>query len=40
MNGTIPVKFADYKIDNPSGGPVTTEDHGVVEFLLVFVASA
>jgi polyisoprenoid-binding protein YceI len=40
VNGTIPVKFADYKIDNPSGGPVTTEDHGVVEFLLVFVASA
>jgi len=36
VNGTIPITFADYKIDNPSGGPATTEDHGVVEFLVVF----
>jgi len=36
VNGTIPVVFADYKISNPSGGPATTEDHGVIEFLVVF----
>ena len=36
VNGNIPVVFADYKISNPSGGPATTEDHGVIEFLLVF----
>lgn len=32
--GSIPVKFADYDIPNPSFGPVTTEDHGVLEFSL------
>ncbi len=36
VNGTIPIVFADYKISNPSGGPATTEDHGVLEFLIVF----
>jgi polyisoprenoid-binding protein YceI len=36
VNGTIPVVFADYKIANPSAGPATTEDHGVLEFLVVF----
>lgn len=35
--GNIPVVFADYEIDNPSGGPVTTEDNGLLEFILVFV---
>lgn len=34
--GSIPVLFADYGIDNPSGGIVTTEDNGLVEFVLVF----
>lgn len=34
--GSIPVVFADYGIDNPSNGIVTTEDHGLVEFILVF----
>jgi polyisoprenoid-binding protein YceI len=34
--GSIPVVFADYGIDNPSNGIVTTEDHGLVEFVLVF----
>lgn len=34
--GSIPVVFADYGIDNPSIGPVTTEDVGLVEFVLVF----
>jgi polyisoprenoid-binding protein YceI len=32
--GSIPVTFADYGIPNPSFGPVTTEDHGVLEFSL------
>lgn len=39
VNGTIPIVFADYKIDNPSGGPATTEDHGVIEFLVVFATA-
>lgn len=38
-SGSIPIKFADYGIDNPSGGPASTEDHGVLEFLVVFVKS-
>ena len=32
--GSIPVVFADYNIPNPSFGPVTTQDHGVLEFSL------
>ena len=35
-NGEIPVTFADYNIDDPSGGPARTEDHGVLVFLAVF----
>jgi polyisoprenoid-binding protein YceI len=35
-SGSIPVTFADYGIANPSLGPVTTEDHGEIEFLLAF----
>lgn len=34
--GSIPVLFSDYAIDNPSFGGVTTEDNGLVEFVLVF----
>jgi len=34
VSGTIPVTFADWSIPNPSFGPVTTEDHGQIEFLL------
>jgi polyisoprenoid-binding protein YceI len=34
--GSIPVTFADYAISNPSFGPVTTEDHGILEFSLNF----
>jgi hypothetical protein len=34
VNGSIPVVFADYGISNPSGGPATTEDHGILEFLV------
>ena len=34
VSGSIPVTFAYYGITNPSFGPVTTEDHGEIEFLL------
>ena len=34
--GSIPVKFSDYDIDNPSNGMVRTEDHGIIEFVLTF----
>lgn len=34
--GQIPVVFADYEIPNPSFASVTTEDHGLLEFVLVF----
>jgi polyisoprenoid-binding protein YceI len=34
--GSIPVVFADYGIDNPSTSGITTEDNGVLEFVLVF----
>jgi len=35
--GNIPVLFSDYSIQNPSfAGFVTTQDHGLLEFLLVF----
>jgi polyisoprenoid-binding protein YceI len=41
VSGSIPVIFADYDIANPSAaGLVTTEDHGTVEFLLVFKPEA
>jgi polyisoprenoid-binding protein YceI len=34
--GNIPVVFADYSIGNPSTGGISTEDHGLLEFVLVF----
>jgi polyisoprenoid-binding protein YceI len=34
--GAEDLVFADWHIDNPSGGPATTENHGQLEFLLVF----
>lgn len=34
--GAIPVVFADYGIANPSTGGITTEDNGLLEFILVF----
>ncbi len=34
--GSIPVVFADYGIPNPSNGFARTDDHGKVEFLLLF----
>ena len=36
VSGTIPVTFADYGVDNPSGGPATTDSSGSLEFLLNF----
>jgi polyisoprenoid-binding protein YceI len=35
--GSIPITFADWNIPIPSFGPITTEDHGVLEFALSFV---
>jgi polyisoprenoid-binding protein YceI len=41
VSGDIPVLFADYNIQNPSfAGFVTTQDHGLLEFLLVFSKAA
>jgi polyisoprenoid-binding protein YceI len=37
--GNIPVLFSDYGIPNPSFGTITTEDNGLLEFILVFVPS-
>mgnify|MGYP001823363913 FL=1 len=34
--GNIPVVFADYEIANPSVPGITTEDNGLLEFVLVF----
>jgi polyisoprenoid-binding protein YceI len=36
VQGGIPVVFADYGIANPSTGGISTEDDGLVEFVLVF----
>lgn len=33
--GQIPVVFADFDIPNPSFATVTTEDHGLLEFVLI-----
>jgi hypothetical protein len=32
--GAIPVTFADYGINNPSGGPASVGDSGTLEFAL------
>lgn len=36
VSGSIPITFADYSIPNPSFGPARTEDHGLLEVLVVF----
>ncbi len=36
VSGSIPIVFADYGIDNPSGGPATTASNGTLELLLNF----
>jgi len=35
IDGSITVTFADYEIDDPSGGPATVGDDGELEVLLV-----
>jgi polyisoprenoid-binding protein YceI len=34
VNGTIPITFSDYGINNPSGGPASVGNSGDLEFLL------
>lgn len=36
VNGTIPITFAEWNIPNPSNFAASTEDHGILEFLVVF----
>jgi polyisoprenoid-binding protein YceI len=36
VNGTIPITFSDYNINNPSGGPARVGNNGDLEFLLAF----
>jgi polyisoprenoid-binding protein YceI len=36
VQGQIPVTFADYNIDNPSGGPASVGNDGTLEFALSF----
>jgi polyisoprenoid-binding protein YceI len=36
VNGSVPVRFSDFGIDDPSGGPASVGDEGEMEFLLVF----
>jgi polyisoprenoid-binding protein YceI len=37
ITGSIPIRWADWGIDNPSLPPfVTTDDNGILEFLVVF----
>jgi polyisoprenoid-binding protein YceI len=36
VDGSIPVTFSDYDIDDPSGGPASVGDDGELEVLLVF----
>ena len=36
VNGTIPITFDDWGIPNPSFGPISTENHGEIELLVVF----
>jgi polyisoprenoid-binding protein YceI len=37
VTGSVPITFADFNINNPSGGPARTEDHGEMEFSLKLV---
>jgi polyisoprenoid-binding protein YceI len=34
VSGSIPIQFSDYGIPNPSFGPASTGDTGLIEFLL------
>ena len=35
INGTVPITFSDYNIDNPSGGPASVGDEGDLELLII-----
>jgi hypothetical protein len=37
VQGSIPVHFADYGVDNPSGGPAKVGDDGELAFVVAFV---
>lgn len=39
VQGAIPITFADYEIDNPSGGPAQVGDSGTLELLVVFAST-
>ena len=38
-SGAIPIKFSDYNINDPSGGPAQVGDNGSLEFLVVLSRS-
>ncbi|MGH9125780.1 MAG: YceI family protein [Acidimicrobiales bacterium] len=40
VQGSIPITFSDWNIDNPSGGPATVGNSGTLEFLLNFTHAA
>jgi polyisoprenoid-binding protein YceI len=40
VQGSEPITFSDYNIDNPSGGPASVGDSGTLEFLLQFAPAA
>jgi polyisoprenoid-binding protein YceI len=39
INGSIPIVFANWNIPNPTFGPVSTDNHGTMEFLLNLIKS-
>ena len=40
VNGLVPITFADWAIPNPSFGPISMDDHGELELLVVFARAA
>jgi polyisoprenoid-binding protein YceI len=38
-SGAIPIKFSDYEINDPSGGPAQVGDNGSLEYLIVLTAA-
>jgi Uncharacterized conserved protein len=40
VSASVPITFADYNIDNPSGGPASVGDNGTLEFLLVLAKAS
>jgi polyisoprenoid-binding protein YceI len=37
VNGSVPIRWSDYDIGAPSGGPAQVEDSGQMEFLVTFM---